>query len=96
MNKHYPGEDYSVKATFQDEEDAFFDPDSHTVYLIDPHGDTRSETTSPTKLGAGLFKATLTIPANGTPGVWTIYWEITYQGEADKEEHRFRVHPSIV
>jgi len=72
--------DYTVKATFTDENGARVDPDSHEIQLIDPANDTRFTTSSTVKLSLGVFKCTTPIPSTGREGVWRVCWSAVVDG----------------
>jgi len=72
--------DYTVKATFTDENGVKVDPDSHEVSLIDPADTTRFTTSSTEKLSLGVFKCTTPIPSAGRAGVWRVCWGAVVDG----------------
>ena len=88
----YTGENYTMKATLSDGT-SLITPSEQKIRLIDPSGIEHDVTTTPSLISAGIYKATLSIPLDGKPGVWTVCWRITYEGNIDNEQHKFRVYP---
>ena len=88
----YLGESFTIKATFKDEDGNLFDPTTHLITLKNPGKVTINTSTTPNKIRTGVYRTTVTIPAKGVPGVWSLWWMVVApDGDADMEKHQFKV-----
>lgn len=75
-----------VIALIYDKDNNLFDPDSHTIKLIDPNGVTKVSSSNPTKNTTGNFTIALDVPSDGISGVWEVTWTIIVTGQGQKTE----------
>jgi len=87
----YPGETYTIQATFKDNKGLLFDPDTHEITLHTPNGEIVETKTTPTKESLGVFTTSFNIPTTGREGVWFIMWTMRKGGRIDAERHLFKV-----
>lgn len=89
----YLGDSYPIRGTFKDSGGVLFDPDTHTITLLDSTKKQVETQTTPDRDSLGTFTTAFDIPITGRRGVWEISWTISKDGLIDTERHRFKVRP---
>lgn len=89
MPNQNPGDTLWMEATMKNGNSPLT-PDSQTVTLIGPNCNQTSDTI--VKTGSGKYKAKISIPKTGRPGLYTIAWTVIADGDQETEKHYFVVH----
>ena len=86
--KTYRGDTIGRIFHFKDENDAYFDPSTVTIKIIDPNGTTKAtlSLSDLTKIDTGQYKMTYNVPNDAEYGLWTIQVTATASGNAQNTE----------
>jgi hypothetical protein len=92
----YPSTDVELNIRFKVTDvdgEKYIDPNTISVDILDPDGNTVDSGISPTKVRDGIYTLTWSIPAGSATGTWTDKWTVDFGNGNTYYEKNFEVLP---
>ncbi|MDH5482649.1 MAG: hypothetical protein OEY22_07215 [Candidatus Bathyarchaeota archaeon] len=90
MSSYFQGETVSKLYEFTDKNNAYFDPDTINVKIINPSGGTEATPTL-TKVDVGKHELNYALSSDAAQGIWTILIEAIKGSYTKKDTRTFEV-----